>query len=79
MAAHTFRGKQRLCYTEVNDFTDFQGIGHDPLYRRYDSVLSVVKRLYLSTFGTFLPRPTTWRIAIKYAGTWINGTSAPPA
>ena len=44
MAGHTFFGKQKLCYTEVSDFTDIQGIGHDPIYKRYDSVFSVVKR-----------------------------------
>lgn len=57
MAAHTFRGKQRLCYTEVNDFTDFQGIGHDPLYRRYDSVLSVVKKVVPQHLWHFLATP----------------------
>lgn len=30
MAGYTFKGKQKLCYTEVSDFTDFQGVGHDP-------------------------------------------------
>ena len=27
MAGHSFFGKQKLCYTEVSDFTDYQGIG----------------------------------------------------
>ncbi len=39
----TFYNKRMLCYTEVADFTDYQGIGSDPMYRRYDSVYSVVK------------------------------------
>lgn len=26
MAGYTFKGKQKLCYTEVSDFTDFQGL-----------------------------------------------------
>lgn len=51
MAGHSFFGKQKLCYTEVSDFTDYQGIGHDPMYKRYDSVFSVVKRVI----------PTHWR------------------
>ena len=29
MAGHTFKGKRELCYTEVTDFTDFQGIGQE--------------------------------------------------
>ena len=33
MAGHSFFGKQKLCYTEVSDFTDYQGIGHDPCTR----------------------------------------------
>lgn len=43
MAGHTFRGKRKLCYTEVTDFTDFQGVGQDPLYLRYDSVVGAMK------------------------------------
>ena len=57
MAGHTFMGKQRLCYTEVSDFTDFQGIGHDPLYKRYDSVQSVVKKVVAPEYQHFLAAP----------------------
>ena len=57
MADHTFFGKQKLCYTEVADFTDFQGIGHDPMYKRYDSVYSVVKRAIPEGFRHFLATP----------------------
>lgn len=57
MAEHMFKGKRRLCYTEVADFTDYQGIGHDPLYKRYDSVFSVVKRIVPSGFQHFLATP----------------------
>lgn len=57
MAGHTFFGKQKLCYTEVSDFTDFQGIGHDPMYKRYDSVFSVVKRAVPSDLHHFLATP----------------------
>lgn len=57
MAGHTFFGKQKLCYTEVSDFTDYQGIGHDPLYKRYDSVFSVVKRSVPASLHHFLATP----------------------
>jgi len=57
MAGHTFIGKQRLCYTEVSDFTDYQGIGHDPMYKRYDSVFSVVKRAIPADLQHFLATP----------------------
>lgn len=57
MAGHTFFGKQKLCYTEVSDFTDYQGIGHDPMYKRYDSVFSVVKRAVPSDLHHFLATP----------------------
>lgn len=57
MPRHTFFGKQKLCYTEVTDFTDYQGIGHDPLYKRYDSVFSVVKRFLHKNYQHFLATP----------------------
>lgn len=57
MAGHTFFGKQKLCYTEVSDFTDYQGIGHDPMYKRYDSVFSVVKRTMPTNLHHFLATP----------------------
>lgn len=57
MAGHTFFGKQKLCYTEVSDFTDIQGIGHDPIYKRYDSVFSVVKRIIPIELQHFLATP----------------------
>ena len=57
MAGHTFFGKQKLCYTEVSDFTDYQGIGHDPMYKRYDSVFSVVKRTVPTSLHHFLATP----------------------
>ena len=57
MAGHTFFGKQKLCYTEVSDFTDIQGIGHDPIYKRYDSVFSVVKRSIPTDYQHFLSTP----------------------
>lgn len=57
MAGYIFKGKQRLCYTEVSDFTDFQGVGHDPLYKRFDSVQSVVKKFVVPEYQHFLATP----------------------
>ena len=57
MAGYTFKGKQRLCYTEVSDFTDFQGVGHDPLYKRFDSVMSVVRKVVAPEYQHFLATP----------------------
>lgn len=52
-----YPGKRQLCYTEIADFTDFQGIGRDPLYCRYDSVNSVVKRTVAKEYQHFLATP----------------------
>ncbi len=56
MAGATFYNKKHLCYVDDTDFTDYQGIGSDPLYRRYESVQSVVKKhidvCYQSFFAT---------------------------
>lgn len=57
MTGHTYFGKQKLCYTEVSDFTDFQGIGRDPIYRRYDSVFSVIRRVVPTNLQHFLATP----------------------
>jgi subtilisin family serine protease len=57
MAGYTFKGKQKLCYTEVSDFTDFQGVGHDPLYKRFDSVQSVVRKVVAPEYQHFLATP----------------------
>ena len=57
MAEHTLYGKRKLCYTEVTDFTDFQGIGRDPLYKRFDSVLSVIEKHIDSQYRDFLAHP----------------------
>lgn len=57
MEGHTYKGKRKLCYTEVTDFTNFQGIGSDPLYKRYDSVQSVVRRAVPERFQHFLAAP----------------------
>lgn len=57
MNQYTFFGRKGLCYTEVSDFTDYQGIGHDPLYKRYDSVFSVVKKSVPENYQYFLATP----------------------
>ena len=57
MAGHTFKGKQKLCYTQISDFTNFQGVGHDPLYKRFDSVMSVVKKVVAPEYQHFLATP----------------------
>lgn len=57
MGIHSLYGKKRLCYTEVSDYTDYQGIGHDPLYIRYESVFSVVKNLIDEEYQHFLAHP----------------------
>lgn len=57
MAVHTLYGKKLLCYTEVDDFIDIQGIGKDPLYKRYDSVYAVVDKHILEEYKSFLAHP----------------------
>ncbi len=57
MAGHTFRGKRKLCYTEVIDFTDFQGVGQDPLCLRYDSVSSAMRMAVSADYQHFLAIP----------------------
>lgn len=57
MAEHVLYGKRRLCYTEVTDFTDFQGIGRDPLYKRFDSVYSVIEKNIEPPYRDFLAHP----------------------
>lgn len=42
MSNYTFRDKRELCYTDVSCFTDFASIGRDPLFKRFDSVNSVI-------------------------------------
>lgn len=57
MAGYTFKGKQKICYTKIEDFTDYQGIGRDPLYMRYDSVFSIVRKMVAPEFQHFLATP----------------------
>lgn len=39
------------------DFTDFQGIGRDPLYKRFDSVYSVIEKNIEPEYVDFLAHP----------------------
>lgn len=57
MDRHTFFGKSRIGFTRIYDFTDFQGLGSDPLYRRYPSVASIVKRIIPAQYVDFLAVP----------------------
>ena len=52
-----FYNKRPLCFTSVADFTDFQGIGRDPLYIRFDSVWSVVQKYIDPAYHHFLAQP----------------------
>lgn len=45
METHFYRNKQKLCFTDNADFSDFQGIGKDPLYLRYDSLDAVLQNV----------------------------------
>ena len=44
MDKHTFINKRKVGSTDICDFTDYQGIGNDPLYKRYESVNSIIKK-----------------------------------
>ena len=53
----TFYNKRLLCYIDDTDFTDYQGIGADPMYLRYDSVYSIVQNHIAEEYRDFLARP----------------------
>lgn len=57
MDKHTFIGKRKVGFTDICDFTDFQGIGHDPLYKRYESVNSIVRKNISPLYAHFLAAP----------------------
>lgn len=57
MVKATFYNMRLLCYTEDTDFTDYQGIGSDPMYRRFESVSCVIKNNINERFQSFLSRP----------------------
>ncbi len=50
-------GKRILCYTEASAFTDIQGVGNDPIYRRFQSVDAVVRRHIDPQYHGFLAEP----------------------
>ena len=54
MGEYTYIRKRCLCYTNPIDFTDIQGVGKDPAYLRYFSVLRVVNRLVAPAYRHFL-------------------------
>ena len=57
MGAHSLYDKRKLCYTDISDYADYQGIGNDPLYKRYESVYSAVKNLVNEEYQHFLAHP----------------------
>ena len=57
MSEHVIYNKKKLCFTEVSDFTDFQGVGSDPLYKRYDSVKAVMRTCIDDKYKGFLAQP----------------------
>lgn len=57
MNLHTFYGKRKVGSTDVLNFTDFQGIGQDPMYKRYDSVNSILRRIIKPEYIHFLAVP----------------------
>lgn len=50
-------GKTKLCYTEASDFAEIQGVGSDPIYKRYGSVYAVVKKHIDPKYHSFLAEP----------------------
>lgn len=54
---HVIYHKSKLCHTEVGDFTDFQGIGSDPLYKRFESVKAVMRTSIDDRYKGFLAQP----------------------
>ncbi len=57
MAATVYYNKKKLCYVDKTDFTDFQPLGSDPMYKRYDSVYSVLQNLIDPEYRSFLTAP----------------------
>ena len=57
MMKATFYNKRLLCYIDDTDFTDYQGIGADPMYLRYDSVYGIVQNHIAEEYRDFLARP----------------------
>lgn len=49
--------KRALCSTPMKHFTDFQGVGSDPMYLRFSSVFSIVDKVVDSEYKGFLTEP----------------------
>jgi subtilisin family serine protease len=49
--------KTALCYIGISDFTDIQGIDSNPMYKRFDSVKSVIKGIIDEEYHSFLAQP----------------------
>lgn len=58
MDIHTFNGKRKIGSTDLNDFTDFQGIGHDPIYKRYYSLKTLIDKVIDPAYADFLAIPS---------------------
>lgn len=57
MSEQIIYNKRKLCFTEVSDFTDFQGVGSAPMYQRYDSVQAVLRSWIDPKYWSFLAEP----------------------
>ena len=57
MDIHTYQGKRRIGITDVADFTDFEGIGRDPLYKRYVNVGNLIDKVIDPQYAGFLAIP----------------------
>lgn len=57
MRDYSSYNKKRLCFTDVSDFTDFQGIGSDPLYKRFESVKAVLRTCIDDAYKSFIAEP----------------------
>ena len=57
MTDYSLYGKRRLCSTDFLDYTDYQGVGHDPLFKRFESVISVVRAHIPTSYQHFLSQP----------------------
>ena len=50
-------GKVAICYTDETEFTDIQGIGNDPIYKRFPSVYAIVEQHIDEQYRSFLAEP----------------------
>lgn len=49
--------KKALCYIEIGDFSQIQGIGTNPIYERYDTIATVLKKVIAPEYHSFLAQP----------------------